>query len=37
MEEAIRDVAANRAARICKPGCWVVFRKGDLVCVEIMS
>ena len=37
MEKAIRDVTAGRAERICAPGLWVVWRSGDVVCVEIMG
>jgi hypothetical protein len=37
MTEAIRDVQARRAERICAPGLWKVWREGDRVCVEIMA
>lgn len=36
MENAIRDVSANRAQRICAPGQWVVWREGDAVRVRVM-
>jgi hypothetical protein len=37
MEEAIRDVSAGRAERICAPGLWVVWREDERVCVMVMS
>jgi len=37
MIEAIKDVQANRAQYICKPGCWKVWRDGNRVCVEFLG
>jgi len=37
MEQAIKDVQANRASRICAPGQWVVWRDGERVCVQVMA
>ena len=35
MEQAIRDVSAGRAERICAPGKWVVWRDETGVRVEV--
>lgn len=37
MEQAIRDVAAGRAERICAPGQWVVWRDETGVRVKVLS
>jgi hypothetical protein len=37
MEQAIRDVAAGHAQRICAPGQWVVWRDDAGVRVEVKS
>jgi len=37
MEQAIRDVLAGHAQRICVPGQWRVWRDGDEVKYEIFQ
>jgi hypothetical protein len=37
MEQAIQDVEAGRAERICAPGQWVVWREDGRVCVRVMK
>ena len=36
MEQAVRDVLAGRAERICAPGQWVVWRDETGVRVRVM-
>lgn len=36
MEDAIKEVAAGHAERICAPGQWVVWRDGEAVRVRVM-
>ncbi len=35
--QAVREVIANHAERICKPGKWRVWREGQLVKSEILK
>lgn len=37
MQQAITNVAANRAQRICVPGKWRVWREGEQVKYEILD
>ena len=37
LEQAMADVENGRAARICSPGKWSVWREGERVCSEVKS
>ena len=37
LDQAVKDVAAGRAQRICVPGQWRVWREGDKVKFELMG
>lgn len=37
MEQAVRDVLAGQAQRICAPGQWKVWREGSNVLHEMLS